>query len=256
MPAARLVDPQRVAADGRRQDLPGGVRREVGARQPGERVVDPPGAQQQLPAPRHRHDRHRHQHERGGRVAEARAAEDVRGLAEVGAHEDVPERERGDDEADRDADEAAPHGSTENPSRRATSARRRSSVTNGRDAVCASAATCAAASWSASAARNPWTRRSRRAPDRTRSLGSISAQPSASPSRRRSTPSNPSASRRPSRSSRVAAETHSTGVAHHAITSPSRSNTARTASVRCSSTSSGNSAEASQNLSGPYVALR
>ena len=40
MAARRLEDPDRVAADRRRQDLPGGVRGEVGPREPGEPVAN------------------------------------------------------------------------------------------------------------------------------------------------------------------------------------------------------------------------
>ena len=72
VPARRLVDPRRVAADGGRQHLPDRVGDVVGARQPAERVLDPARAQQQLPAPGLRRHRDHRQHRREGEPAEAR----------------------------------------------------------------------------------------------------------------------------------------------------------------------------------------
>ena len=75
--AGGLVDPHRVAADRGRQQLPGRVGDEVGARQPGEPLVDPAHVEQLLPAPGHRPDRADHDRDRREEVADLRVREQV-----------------------------------------------------------------------------------------------------------------------------------------------------------------------------------
>ena len=106
VPLGGLEDPHRVAADGRRQDLAGGVRDEVRARQPPEMLDDP--LRRQQPAPPHRHGQSGHDHDRDrqGEPPEVGRREDVPRLLDVDLEEDVRDRQRRQREPDRD-----PHGS-------------------------------------------------------------------------------------------------------------------------------------------------
>jgi hypothetical protein len=94
----RFEDPHRVATDGGRQDLAGGVRGQVRAREPWDAVVDPLRLEQALPAPRHR--RHGHQHH--GRRAEERPGirigQRLRRLRQVDLPDEVRDREARHDE--------------------------------------------------------------------------------------------------------------------------------------------------------------
>src|SRR6266545_956849 len=106
--AARgLVDADGIASDRGREHLARGVGDEIGARQPGHPVVDALGAQEQLPAPRHRQDRHDHQHECEQEIAEIGLLQHVPGTREVDLPEDVGRAEPGDEERQRDADRAS-----------------------------------------------------------------------------------------------------------------------------------------------------
>ena len=107
--AGRLEDAHPVAADRRRQDLPGRVRGEVRAHQPAQPVEDPACREQLLPAPGHRPDGDDHDRDRPEEVGEVRVAEDVERLPYVDLPDDVGGAEAGDDEGRADPDRAAPH---------------------------------------------------------------------------------------------------------------------------------------------------
>ena len=98
VPAGRLVDAHRVAADRGREHLAGRVRDEVRAHEPGQAVVDPADAKQPPPAPGHRPDGEDHDRDRAEEVPAVRVREDVQRLPDVDLPEDVSGAETGDDE--------------------------------------------------------------------------------------------------------------------------------------------------------------
>src|SRR5580765_3117266 len=103
MASSRLVDANGVSADGRRQDLPRGVRHEVRPRQPGNGVVDALCPEQELPAPGHRQNGQQHQREREREVPRIRVRDHPQRLAEVDLPDQVGETEPRDEERQRDA---------------------------------------------------------------------------------------------------------------------------------------------------------
>ena len=111
-PAARVLDDAHgVAADCRRQHLPGRVADEVELRQPGERLVDPLRGQERLPAPGHPHGRHQEDHVRGEQVPAVARPDQVDRLPEVDLPDQVGEDARADEHLQSDANRPAdPHG--------------------------------------------------------------------------------------------------------------------------------------------------
>ena len=125
MPARRLEDPHRVAADRGRQDLAGCVGGEVRPQQPAQPVVDAAAVEQLLPAPGHRPDGDDHDRDRREEVLELGVAEDVDRLADVDLPEDVGGAEAGDDERRADPDRAASHPAVNEPRARGAAPRSR-----------------------------------------------------------------------------------------------------------------------------------
>jgi len=142
------------------------------------------------------------------------------------------------------------------PSRSAAAARRSSRHTNARVVGRPSAAATPAASWRASAARSSCTRRKRRAPSRSGSDGCTSCHVAAKRSSRpRAADAERGRSLR-SRSRRAIADSHSTRVPHHASTPESARYRERIRLDPRWRTTSGTSAELSQNLNGRSCAPR
>jgi hypothetical protein len=145
---------------------------------------------------------------------------------------------------------------TRNPSFRAAAPSLSSSVATTSDEGCCSAAVNAAASCSASAARNGWTRRKRIALSRTLSLGSISCHPTSNSFSRCKARAIIFSSAAPSRSRRASADMHSTREPHQTSISGSSLRSSCKRRVNGSATRSGTIADASQNLTGPRAVLR
>ena len=110
MPPRRLDDANGVASDRGGQELPGGVRDEVRACEPGEAVVDSLRGQQ--PAPPHRHERDGADHDRDREREPPRVGvhEHVHGRAQVDLPHEVGDREAGEDERPQNARAAAHAG--------------------------------------------------------------------------------------------------------------------------------------------------
>ena len=106
VPARRLVDARRVAAERGREHLAGGVADEVGAHEAAERLVHAARGEQPLPAPRHRPHGADHDRDRREPPGDARVREHVARLPEVDLPQDVRGAETGDDEGRSDAHSA------------------------------------------------------------------------------------------------------------------------------------------------------
>ncbi len=118
MAARRLVDPDRVSADRRREYLACRIGDEVGPRQPGNAVLDALRPQHQLPAPRHREDRHDHDREREEEVERVGVRDHVDRLADVDLPEDVRGAEPRDEQGQRDANRPAHRERVVDPAQR------------------------------------------------------------------------------------------------------------------------------------------
>ena len=101
MAARRLVDPRGVAADAGRQHLADGVRDEVGARQPRDRLADAARAQEHLPAPRLRRDRDQGEHRREREPGRLAPRDRVDRLPEVDLRDEVRHGEARDERPSR-----------------------------------------------------------------------------------------------------------------------------------------------------------
>ena len=115
---AGLVDPRCITADGGGEHLAHGVRHEVRARQPAERLRDATRTQQQLPAPCLRRDGHHRQQHRQQQPPGACRPDDPGSAADVDPRDDVERREPGDDDGRQTVlDEESPHPAARSYSR-------------------------------------------------------------------------------------------------------------------------------------------
>jgi hypothetical protein len=103
MPARGLDDPYRITADRGRQDLPGRVRNEVGARQPRQPFAHPLRGQQPPPALGHRNDGQKHDRDREQEPPEVGIREHVERLLDVDLPDEVRDREAGEEQRQPDA---------------------------------------------------------------------------------------------------------------------------------------------------------
>ncbi len=105
----RVDHAHRVSPERRRQQLPGGVRDEVGAGEPGQMLDDPVRAKEPAPAQREHGDGQHHDQGRDEEPAEARLLEHVDRRSEIDLPEEIRDRCRREEQRP-DSPDATGHG--------------------------------------------------------------------------------------------------------------------------------------------------